>query len=150
MRFKSGHITALCILSVLLTLKSTAQDAPNGRVSISEHGRITRLVEKHKEISKSHPEFDGFRVQIFFDSGNNSKSRAYEVYKSFLASYPEHEAYVVFQEPNYKVRVGDFRTRLEAEGFLQQIVAIYPSSFVIKDQIKFPPLNQNSDQSEPQ
>ena len=149
MRCKSGHIAAFCILFVVVTLKSTAQDGSNGRVSISEHGRITRLVEKHREISKAHPEFDGFRVQIFFDSGNNSKSRAYEVYKNFLASYPEHEAYVVFQEPNYKVRVGDFRTRIEAEGFLQQIVAIYPSSFVIKDQIKFPPLNHQNEHNEP-
>ncbi|HRZ76622.1 MAG TPA: SPOR domain-containing protein, partial [Bacteroidales bacterium] len=40
----------------------------------------------------------------------------------------------------YKVRVGDFRTRLEAEGFLQQILTEYPGAFVIKDMIRFPPL----------
>lgn len=139
MKTASLNIILVCILLCLAPLKTLSQDT--GRVVVSASEKISRLVEKHKEISKLHPETDGFRVQIYFDSGHNSKSKAFEVYKNFIAKYPETDAYITFQEPNYKVRVGDFRTRMEAEGFLQQVLADFPSAFVIKGKILFPNLN---------
>ena len=57
-----------------------------------------------------------------------------------MSAYPGIMAYVVYHEPNYKVRVGDFRTRIEAEGFMKRIMGEYPSAFVIKDKILFPKL----------
>lgn len=129
-----------CIFLSLLPFKLIAQDT--GQVIIDASYKIERLVDKHIEINKLHPEIDGYRVQVYFDSGRNSKSKAFDVYKEFVAKYPGVEAYVTFQEPNYKVRVGDFRTRLEAQGFMQEILEAYPSAFVIKDKIQFPPLNE--------
>lgn len=143
------HIMVLLSFVGPLVFTCPAQEIQPGRVTVNSPDRIERLVEKHKEISKLHPEFEGYRVQIFFDSGNSSKSRAFEAYKNFLSRYPGHEAYVVYQEPNYKVRAGDFRTRLEAEGFLLLVVADFPSAFVIKDMIKFPPLRSGSEISQP-
>lgn len=133
-------LVAYCILFTFLAFNTHAQDS--GRVVVNASYKIDRLLDKHKEINKLYPEINGFRVQVYFDSGHNSKKKAFEVYKEFVAKYPEVEAYVSFQEPNYKVRVGDFRTRLEAEGFMQEILADYPSAFVIQDKIQFPPLDQ--------
>ena len=55
----------------------------------------------------------------------------------FNAKYPDIEAYVVYEEPNFKVKIGDFRTRMEARGFVQQIKTEFPDAFVILDQITF-------------
>jgi len=46
----------------------------------------------------------------------------------------------MFQSPYYKVRVGDFRSRMDAEGFKQKIINDFPDSFVVKDEINFPEL----------
>ena len=84
---------------------------------------------------------DGYRVQIFFDAGNNSLNRANNVVEKFQLLYPSDTAYVSFSEPYYKVRVGDFRTKLDAEGYLQEVLPDYPNAFVIKDRINFPKLD---------
>ena len=81
---------------------------------------------------------DGFRIQIFFDSGNNSKTKAQSIYEEFKAKYPDIGAYLSFKSPNYKVRVGDFRTRLDAQRFLNEIIAEYPSAWIVADMIRFP------------
>lgn len=59
----------------------------------------------------------------------------------FVQSYADVPCYVVFQEPYYKVRVGDYRTKMEAENFLKEIVAEYPNAFVVADEINFPSLD---------
>ena len=134
------HILVILMVLFAPAFAIRAQDAPAGKVEIQEPDKVSILLEKHKAICKLYPEVDGFRVQIYFDSGIHSRRGAYDVYKRFITAHPEHEAYVTYQEPNYKVRVGDFRTRIEAEGFLRSILSEYPSAFVIKDLILFPPL----------
>ncbi len=80
----------------------------------------------------------GFYVQICSESGSNSRERAESVRKTFLSKCPKINAHVSFKEPNFRVRVGDFRTRAEARGFREQILIDFPQSFVVKDEIKYP------------
>jgi hypothetical protein len=56
----------------------------------------------------------------------------------FEEKYPDIGVYLTWKAPNFKVRVGDFGTRMEAEGFLNKIKKDYPIAWVIKDKIKFP------------
>jgi hypothetical protein len=84
---------------------------------------------------------DGYRIQIFEESGNKSSTRAREVMSEFSYKYPDMPTYLTWQAPNFKVRVGDFRTRMEAEGFLKKIKKNYPIAWVIRDKIKFPSIN---------
>jgi hypothetical protein len=83
----------------------------------------------------------GFRIQVFFDSGSNSSDRARSVKDAFNVLFPDIPAYVSWKAPNYRVRVGDWRTRLEAEKALQIITIDYPNAWVIKDEINFPVIN---------
>lgn len=80
----------------------------------------------------------GYRVQIFFDSGNNSLIEATKIRNEFASRFPKVSTYIIFKEPNFRVRVGDFRTRTDARGFQQSISALYPQSFVVKDEIYYP------------
>ena len=80
----------------------------------------------------------GYRVQIFFDSGNNSRIEATKIRNEFASRFPKVSTYIIFKEPNFRVRVGDFRTRTDARGFQQSISALYPQSFVVKDEIYYP------------
>ena len=76
----------------------------------------------------------GYRIQVASLSGTSSKNRAFEMKERIREAYPGVEAYVVFDEPNFKVKVGDFRTRLEAYVFLQHIRADFPGT-IIRDNI---------------
>lgn len=92
-----------------------------------------RLLELYKEYNAKREVADGYRVQITFTDIREDayKSKA-AVYKQF-ADYP---AYVEYDQPYYKLRVGDFATRLEATSALQQIITVYPGAYIVKDRIK--------------
>ena len=93
-----------------------------------------RMVEKHVELNNKVKTIPGYRVQIGSFSGTSSKANAFALRDKFVEDYPEVQAYIVFDEPNFKVKVGDFRSRLEAYAFMQQIKEFY-KGHIAKDNI---------------
>ncbi|MDD2527510.1 MAG: SPOR domain-containing protein [Lentimicrobiaceae bacterium] len=132
------RLSLLVSLLFFCGLQASAQQA--GYININADNRIELLMDKYIYLNRHQSTLDGWRVQIFFDSGANSKSRATESLNRFSNRYPETGAYLSFKEPYFRVRVGDFRTRLEAEGFLQEIHALYPNAFTVNDKINPPVL----------
>ena len=108
--------------------------AQSGHVNVVGDVAVKKMVEKHVEFNSRNRTIPGYRVQIASFSGVNSKSSAFELRDRFMVDYPEVQAYIVFDEPNFKVKVGDFRSRLEAYAFLQQIKEFY-KGYIIKDNI---------------
>ena len=117
-----------------------SQDIESGHVKVIQDSRVDTLMEKYIMVNKFDPDIKGFRIEIFFDSGNQSKNKAIEAKSEFVNRFPEVPSYLTFQPPNYKVRVGDFRTKMEADKFLKQIENTYPSAFIVADKIAFPKL----------
>jgi hypothetical protein len=115
--------------------------AQKANVEVIRDPAIDELVSKHIQVNENRGGISGFRIQIFFDSGNNSKTRGQSVYETFSARHPDVNAYLTFKAPNYKVRVGDFRSRLDAVRFLQEILPDYPGAYVITDKIRLPKVN---------
>lgn len=133
------------LLSLFISSILYAQDG-TGKVKVYKDPVIDTLLQMH--ISKNRQDManpnddglSGYRIQIFFDSGNESRENADQVIEEFTEEYPGIRTYLTFREPYYRVRVGDFRKKIEALGFLQQIKDDYPNAWVIKDQINFPEL----------
>jgi hypothetical protein len=121
------------------SLRDTSQRAP-GSVELIRDSRIDSIVQMYVDYTRAQDGFMGYRVQIFFDAGNNSLQKAEAEASQFQMLYPGDTAYISFTQPYYKVRVGDFRSRLEAEGYVRKILPDYPNAFVIKDKIRFPDL----------
>ena len=111
----------------------------NAQVVVHKQESAVKLMDKHVVINKNNAgKLMGFYVQICSESGSNSRERAENARKMFLSKYPKVSAHVSFREPNFRVRVGDFRTRAEARGFREQIQGNFPQSFVVKDEVKYP------------
>ena len=139
-----------CIPVMLLFawLPSSGQDEDAaGSLTVIQDSQVDTVLQAYRSLrlkALENPDNDaipGYRVQIFFDSGSNSSDRAKAVRDAFAALYPDIPAYVSWKAPNYRVRVGDWRNRLEAEKALQLIVIEYPNAWVIKDEINFPVIN---------
>lgn len=98
--------------------------------------RIAELIKKHIEINeKSNGKIQGYRIKIYFGS---ERSKANEVRTDFLTKYPEMPAYEEYQQPNFPVSVGDFRTRLDAHRFLKKIALDFPGAFIVQTEIELP------------
>jgi len=94
-----------------------------------------KLVDRHKLVNAARKSMPGFRIQIYF---GNDRLKAQELRTEFIKQFPEAPAYLIYQQPNFKVRIGDFRTRLEAAGFLKQLNALYSNAFIVPDEVKLP------------
>jgi hypothetical protein len=112
-----------------------------GRVEIVKDNKVDELLGKHKILSEKINGVPGYRIQIFSESGTNSKTKANNVKTEFLKSFSYINVYIIFQEPNYKVRVGDFRTQLDALGFLKKVLPEFPNAFIVADKINFMKIN---------
>lgn len=138
----SGIILAIFI-SFLLT-DAYGQSDGSGNVVIVQDASIDTLLLTHQEMNQQvlknddNYAIDGYRIQIFEESGNKSSTLAREAMAEFSEKYPDIGVYLTWKAPNFKVRVGDFNSRMEAEGFLNKIKKDYPIAWVIKDKIKFP------------
>lgn len=133
MKGKTIHI-------VLFVLISSFAGAQNTHV---EDARIDSLLQLHIAYNMAFPVMPGYRIQLFMESGNSALTEAEEIIEIFEDKYDHIPAYITFGEPYYRVRIGDFRTRLEAIKFLDQIQRHYPQAWVVKDKINFPELPEN-------
>jgi hypothetical protein len=143
-------LVALLFVLIILVIPAfgQVQDSTfkSGNVQVIRDEKVDLLVSKHVLINQNRGSMDGYRIQIFFDSGNNSKTKALSIYGSFKEKFAGVGAYLTFSAPNYKVRVGDFRTKLEAQRFLSEIIIQYPNAWVIADKINPPKFDTQNPQ----
>ncbi|MBR1766136.1 MAG: SPOR domain-containing protein [Bacteroidales bacterium] len=124
-----------------IALAATTSTAQTGRVTVVGDMAVNEMVSRHVELNNRVKTLPGFRVQIASFSGTNSKTSAFSLRDRFMTDYPSTQAYIVYDEPNFKVKVGDFRTRLEAYAFLQEIKEVY-KGYIIRDNIYAEPPQQ--------
>ena len=122
------------IYLLLAMVASNIYAQKRGTFQIVGDRKVSHLVDTHIEFNERVKTIPGFRIQIASVSGNNSKSKAFTIKEQFMSEYPEIKAYLIFDEPNFKVKVGDFVSKLDAFVFLQKIKSQYPCS-IIKDNV---------------
>jgi hypothetical protein len=123
-------------------LVMNAQTANGNAVIIYNDPQIENLVELHIDYNEEFPLIDGYRIQLLMRAGNTALDEANQIKDEFEENYPEINTYVTFREPYYRLRVGDFRSRLEAMEFMEKLKRSYPQAWVIKDKITFPELTK--------
>jgi len=130
---------SLLFLIFLFRINALAQTMPISKDSLTMNAdaRVMKLQQKYIEINKLKQSCAGYRIQIHF---GNEREKAKEIKTKFLKEFPEIPAYDSYQSPNFRVRVGDYRSKLEASKQLKQISTLFPSSFIVSDNIKYPKL----------
>lgn len=108
------------------------------QIIIVEDYRLKDLLAKEVYIKEKKGTIDGFRIQLFYGSGADSRKKALNIQSNFIAKYPDVPSYLLYHAPNFKIRVGDFRSRIEAEKFLREIKSEFESVFIVKDEITMP------------
>ena len=105
--------------------KTFSQD---GKVTVDQDVKFEQLLNEKRKINSSITSNDRYKIQIFNGDTENSKKTLIDFKKEFK----NLDATVVFSTPLYKVWVGNFKTRIEAEKNLQLLKKRYPTAFLIK------------------
>lgn len=83
----------------------------------------------------------GYRVRIFFDNKQTARVESEKTLRKFESMFHDVYAYRTYTNPYFKVTVGDCRTKSEAMALLGRIKKVFPSAFVVKENIMFPPID---------
>lgn len=108
-----------------------------GNVHYDIEPGITQIQEDYVNNWRKVGEINGYRIQIAAYSGVNSKSQAEAARNTFSNLFPYTKSYLTYNEPYFKVRVGDYYTRLQAYKDLETIKSTYPSAYIVPDKIKY-------------
>jgi hypothetical protein len=112
------------------------------KLDIQSDPRLKVLLQQHVNQNKKNNTTSGYRLQIYFGSGTNAHAEATKVRTEFLSSHPEVKAYLIFKSPDFKVLIGDFRTKSEALKLQKSLINQYPNAFIVADEIAFPALDE--------
>lgn len=105
-------------------------NAQKGQVNIQQSELIPELIELKSEMTKDGKLGERYTIQLYY--GDNKS--ASDVIKNFRAKYSNWPSLIIYETPNYKVWVGNFRNRLEADRVLLKIKPDFPSAFIPKPQ----------------
>jgi hypothetical protein len=75
---------------------------------------------------------DGFTIQVY---GGNDRALAKDYQLDIIRNFPEIESKMVFEQPNYKVRIGQYYSRLEAQEFFTAVRTVFPRAILIPTRI---------------
>jgi len=92
------------------------------------------LINKRTSVLTSNGKVKGFRIQI---TSTNSRDKAFNAKATVQSRFPDQKVYTTYQAPLFKVRVGDFIKREDAEKYRKLMLAIFPTGmYVVEDVIE--------------
>ena len=132
----------LLLISLFLSSFARAQKVittyhKDSTLILTRDERLDQLIAQQKDNNILKQTMPGYRIQIYF---GGTRQKATEIKNDFSEKHPEVPSYLSYSAPNFKVRVGDFLTRLEAQKFMRNIQGQYVTAFIIPDEVKLPPL----------
>lgn len=129
-------VILLITCSFVLNYKAISQNS--GAVKIKGNNiYLDSLIDKNIAQNKISKTISGYRIQLF---SGNERVNANNIKTTFLRLFPEQPAYLSYQQPYFKIRVGDFRSKLEAKLFYNKIKEEFGESIIIQDKINLPKL----------
>jgi hypothetical protein len=117
------------ILFILLLLPL----AGISQVDIVKDHRLDLLIQKQEELNKkayieNNRTAAGFRILVV---NTNDRNKAMDVKSKLMRGFPEHKTYLIYQSPYFKIQIGNFKSRADAESLRKQITRLYPTGVII-------------------
>lgn len=120
----------LVILAVIMHTSSILGQTNQTQTQL----KVKQLIEKRAEYARlTNGEMDGYRIKIHF---GGDRQDAKNVRNKFNSKFPDYSTDEEYQQPNFVVLVGDFKTKLEAFESIKKIQVEFPNSFIVKGKIK--------------
>ncbi len=108
-------------------LQMSAQDQ---NINIIQDPKFEQLLNEKRKINNAIAVNELYKIQVF--SGNSEKAKT--TLSECKRDFENLDATIIFNTPNYKVWVGNFKTRIDAERNLIEVKKNYPNALIIKPQ----------------
>lgn len=105
---------------------------PEKNIVIIQDSLIKSLMVQNTTHNEQKKTIAGYRVQII---SSTNRKEVLELKIQFEQLHPDTKAYFLYQQPYFKLRVGDFQTRINANQFLQVVLKDFDAAFIVPDDI---------------
>ena len=122
-------LTSNIQIFIIVLILNFGSQAQNGKVKITQSIEIEKVIEIKKEINKNK---SMLRIQIF----NGSREDANNTKEKFENIKVDSIIDMVYETPNYKIWVGNYKTQLEADIKLLEIKRYFPDAFIFRPILK--------------
>jgi plasmid maintenance system killer protein len=111
--------------AVICSINLYAQDA---NLTVTQDPKFEQLLNEKRKINSSITVNDRYKIQIY--NGDSEASK--KTLADFRKNNSDFDGTIVFSTPTYKVWIGNFKSRIEAERNLAEFKKKYPNAFLIK------------------
>ncbi len=101
---------------------------PEASVTINQDPRIKILLNLKSKMEKEGDFSDRYKIQLYYGNLN----QANEIMNASKETFPEWDSSIRWETPNYKVWLGNYRTRLDADRALKKVHEKFPNAFIFK------------------
>ncbi|MCK6608299.1 hypothetical protein B0I03_102249 [Flavobacterium aquaticum] len=118
----------LLYVFILSSFFCTVSNGQEVKTNVSVDPKIDQLLKEKRKLNSSLFLNEGYKIQIFYGNSEESKKKLLEFKKEFK----DLDGTIIFNSPNYKVWIGNFKTRIEVERAMVDIKKKYPTALIIK------------------
>lgn len=118
---------------VFMTVACHLWAQSESKVLVMQSPLIADLIANYKTYNEKNKTTSGYRLQIMF---NNNREEIYNAKAQLYKNFPQENCYVEYEQPYYKLRLGDYPNRFEAYNMLNRILPLYPGAFLVKTGIQ--------------
>ena len=115
--------------------KLQKQEKSEGKVQVIQDKRIDNLMNRLSEQNAQKMKIPGFQINIFTDTKQNAKKDVDATLAKFNLNFPGIDAYWIFDAPEWKIYVGNFRNYTDALRVRMQIKPLFPDAYIIEQLI---------------
>lgn len=127
----------ILLFSCISFLVKAQRNDTMGKITIYADPDLEKLIYLRRDIDPDDITFSGWRIQIY--AGTDARM-ADKIEQDIKYTYPDQNVYKTYNPPNVKIRIGDFRNRIEAQSMFQLMDSKYHGVLMVPDKIKFPRL----------
>lgn len=96
-----------------------------------------RVINQKLSMMAGNGLYKGFRIQVI---STNKREDAMRIKSDLLSNFPDHKSYIIYQSPNFKVRIGNFIKRDEAAKLKILLNKYYPQGvYIVEDAVEYNP-----------
>ncbi len=121
--------TYLILLFFLISLQSFSQNLSS---KINEDEKFIKLLKLSKEANSEYFKSSFFSIQVY----SGQYKQADSILKFVNEKYLNDSIFFFFETPNYKVQVGKFKSKIEAQKKLRSVIKDFKAAFILKPNTK--------------
>ncbi|MCC9165905.1 sporulation protein [Pontibacter harenae] len=119
--------------------KYTVPDAaaPTARIEPTNHvnDQVAVLMDTVASVNKNIKYAQGYRILAY---NGSERQTVMNLRKTIIARVPDEKDYLTYNQPNFRLKIGDYFSRIEAQQVLNQISDLLPNAQIVQEQINIP------------